>query len=76
MQRWRVLLARRLRLLITLRGKTMAKKYISAFRVETNSGRIVGHFDTVEMAERCALQGRGRWVFRWFEGRYCCARQY
>ena len=52
------------------------RKHISQFRVETNAGRIVGHADTVEMAERIAHQGRGRWVFRWFEGRYCSAKQY
>ena len=52
------------------------KKYIARFRVETNGGRIVGHFDSVERAEYCAHRGRGRWVFRWFEGKYCGARQY
>jgi len=52
------------------------KRYIKSFRVETNAGRIVAHCDTMEQAEWHALKGRGRWVFRWFEGRYCCARQY
>jgi len=52
------------------------KRYIKAFRVETNSGRIVAHCDTAEMAEFHASKGRGRWIFRWFEGRYCCAKQY
>jgi hypothetical protein len=52
------------------------KRYIKQFRVETNKGRIVGHADTAEMAEFIAEKGRGRWVFKYFKGRYCCARQY
>jgi len=54
----------------------MNRKYIKRFRVETDGGRIVGHADTVEVAEFIASKGRGRWIFRWFEGRYCCAKQY
>jgi len=54
----------------------MNRKYIKRFRVETDGGRIVGHADTVEAAEFIASKGRGRWIFRWFEGRYCCAKQY
>ena len=52
------------------------KKYVQQFRIETNSGRIVGHACSVEHAEWIAHQGRGRWIFRWFEGRYCLAKQY
>jgi hypothetical protein len=52
------------------------KKYNSLFRIETNAGRIVGHANAIEAAEAIASNGRGRWIFRWFEGRYCCAKQY
>lgn len=54
----------------------MMKKYVQQFRIETNSGRIVAHCQTIEQAEYHASKGRGRWIFRWFEGRYCCAKQY
>jgi len=56
-------------------GITM-KRYCKQFRVETNAGRIVGHADSIEHAEYLASRGRGRWIFRWFDGRYCCARKY
>jgi hypothetical protein len=52
------------------------KKYNQQFRIETNGGRVVGHAHAIEAAEAIASSGRGRWVFRWFEGRYCCAKQY
>ena len=52
------------------------RKYIQQFRIETNRGRIVGHAHAIEAAEGIAHQGRGRWVFRWFEGRYIAWRQY
>jgi hypothetical protein len=52
------------------------KKHIKQFRIETNKGRIVGHAHAIEAAEWIASKGRGRWIFRWFEGRYCCAKQY
>ena len=52
------------------------KRYIQQYRVETNAGRVVGHACAIEAAEWIAHQGRGRWIFRWFEGRYCCAKQY
>lgn len=52
------------------------KRYIKQFRIETNGGRIIGHRDTIESAEWIASQGRGRWVLRWFEGRYIAWRQY
>ena len=55
----------------------MAKrKYMKQFRVETSAGRIVGHADAIEAAEYIAHRGRGRWVFKWFEGRYVAIRQY
>lgn len=54
----------------------MQKRYYKRFRIETNAGRIVGHADSIEEAEWFARQGCGRWIFRWFEGSYCCARQY
>ena len=56
--------------------KALTKKEKKRFRVETDGGRIVAHADTVEAAEHIASKGRGRWIFRWFEGRYCCAKQY
>ena len=52
------------------------KKYHSKFRIETNKGRVVGHAHAIEAAEHIAGRGRGRWVFRWFEGRYIAWRQY
>ena len=51
------------------------RKYNKQFRVETNSGRIVGHAHAIEEAERVAHKGRGRWFFRWIEGRYIAWRQ-
>ena len=52
------------------------KKYNQQFRIETNGGRVVGHAHAIEAAEYIAGRGRGRWVFRWFEGRYIAVRQY
>lgn len=51
-------------------------KYIKDFRVETKSGRIVGHAWHIEQAEHIAHQGRGRWVFKWIDYRYVAYRQY
>jgi hypothetical protein len=52
------------------------KRYHQYFRIETNGGRVVGHANAIEAAEWIASRGRGRWVFRWFEGRYVAWRQY
>jgi hypothetical protein len=51
-------------------------KYIKDFRVETKSGRIVGHAWNIEQAEHIAHKGRGRWVFKWIDYRYVAYRQY
>jgi hypothetical protein len=60
---------------LTYEGNNM-KKYHRDFRIETNGGRVVGHANAIEAAEWIASRGRGRWVFRWFEGRYVAWRQY
>jgi hypothetical protein len=52
------------------------KKHIKDFRVETKSGRIVGHAWHVEQAEHIAHQGKGRWVFKWIDNQYVALRQY
>ena len=54
----------------------MKRYYICKFRVETNAGRIVAHCESVEQAEYHAGKGRGRWVFRWYEGKYCMAKKF
>jgi len=51
------------------------KKYVMQFRIETNGGKLIAYAASVEEAEYWAGKGRNRWIFRWFEGRYCCARQ-
>ena len=53
----------------------MMRKYNKMFRIETNGGRIVGHAHAIEEAERIAHSGRGRWIFRWTDGRYIAWRQ-
>ena len=51
-------------------------RHIQEFRIESRAGRVVGHASTIEQAEHLAHQGRGRWVFKWVEGRYVAWRQY
>ncbi len=52
------------------------KRYNQLFRIETKKGRVVGHAGAIEAAEFIASKGRGRWVYRWIEGRYVAWRQY
>jgi hypothetical protein len=59
-----------------IKGEQMKRKYIKQFRIETNSGKIVGHSDNIESAEWIADKGRNRWVYRWIEKRYIAWRQY
>ena len=52
------------------------KKHIRDFRIETKSGRVIGHAWTIEQAEFLAHQGKGRWVFKYINNEYVALRQY